>query len=221
MTRVSTFFGTKETGVGRQKIGLNSANHPAQVIYLNQTHSADIVVVTDINRIPSFNGDAIVTNLLQVGLAVKTADCAPLLLFDETAGVIAAVHSGWLGTLHDIITPTIMAMRNLGAEPERIQALIGPCLQRDQFEVSDDLHERFIARDSGYKTFFAAIAKPEKYLFDHLGMIKHQLSQADVCNILPDPACTLLQSDRYYSYRARHTDTAHDTMRNVSLIWQD
>lgn len=221
MSRIHTLFGTKETGLDRSVIGIMAGQDYA-VAYLNQTHSVHVLTITDPQQDLSTEADAAVTRLPGLALAVKTADCAPVLLWDETAGVIAAVHSGWQGTLQNIVAPSVAAMIAQGAEPDRIQAMIGPCLQQGNFPIGSDLHDKFVTQNAGYADFFIPSGtEPGKYLFDNTGLILAQLKRCGVTQVTADRTCTIAQSNRYYSYRSRHSDPAHDTMRNVSMIWMD
>lgn len=221
MTTIHTHFGNKDSGLDRSVIGIVAGQNYA-VAYLNQTHSVQVITITDPQQDLTVEADAAVTRLRGLALAVKTADCAPVLLWDEQAGVIAAVHSGWQGTLDNIITPSVQAMIAQGADPKRIQGQIGPCLQQSNFAVGPDLYKQFIEATPAYEPFFkTSETESGKYLLDNTGLIQWQLAQCGVTQISADQTCTIAQSDHYYSYRSRHSDPAHDTMRNVSMIWMD
>ena len=103
----------------------------------------------------SLQADAVVTALPNVALAIKTADCAAILLSDATAGIIGAVHSGWMGTLHNIIQPTVAVMREKSALPSRIKAVIGPCLQKHNFQIGNEIFQDFMNTNSRYEAFFS------------------------------------------------------------------
>lgn len=104
---------------------------------LSQFHGNDVVTVTTVpgagplDDVP--HADAQVTSLPGVGLMVRVADCVPVVLADETAGVIGVAHAGRLGTQLDIATATVGAMRELGAS--RITAWIGPYICGRCYEV--------------------------------------------------------------------------------------
>lgn len=104
---------------------------------LSQFHGNDVVTVTTVpvagplDDVP--HADAQVTNLRGVGLMVRVADCVPVVLADETAGVVGVAHAGRLGTRLDIATATVDAMRELGAD--RITAWIGPHICGRCYEV--------------------------------------------------------------------------------------
>src|SRR5690606_19205403 len=80
-------------------------------------------------------GDASVTAAAGVICAVLTADCAPVLLADPEAGVVGAAHAGWKGALGGIVHSTVAAMEALGARPDRMVAVVGPCIAQSSYEV--------------------------------------------------------------------------------------
>ena len=90
--------------------------------------------------------DAIVTATPGLAIGMLTADCAPVLLCDGEARVIGAAHAGWRGALAGVIEATVKAMRELGAKPERITAVIGPAISQKAYEVGADLVQRFSPR---------------------------------------------------------------------------
>ncbi len=117
---------------------------PDRLILPRQTHSASVAVIHD-GTVPSLDGiDALVTDTPGIALCINTADCAPILLADSQAGVIAAVHSGWRGTLARISAAAVKAMTELGAEPSRIKAMIAPSICIWCYEVGKDVADLFI-----------------------------------------------------------------------------
>jgi YfiH family protein len=233
MTHIATYFGYKDTAVPRDLTGIvpseeylqffsGPAAVPHHIVFMDQTHSADVLVADDLNvDNMSLQADALVTTLPHLALAVKTADCAPILLYDADRHVIAAVHSGWQGTLKNIIAPTVACMIEKGASIDNIHALGGPCLQQAQFDVDDDFRRNFMQTlPESIDMFIPHGTEPDKYKFDNAALIAFQLRQAGVKFITQDETCVFLHEDRYHSYRQRAKDPAHENMRNVSLIWQ-
>lgn len=117
-----------------------------QLIIPRQTHSVNVAVVrnTPVSDAEIEDVDAIVTELPDIAIAVNTADCVPLLLADPDAGIIAAAHSGWKGTVGNIAAHTVEAMASLGARPKNIIAITGPCICGECFEVGNEVVEQFI-----------------------------------------------------------------------------
>ena len=88
--------------------------------------------------------DAIMTNLKNVCVGVSTADCIPVLLYDEEHHAVAAIHAGWRGTLARIVHKTIQEMAfTYHTDPKKLKAVIGPGISLDNFEVGDVVYEAF------------------------------------------------------------------------------
>ena len=109
---------------------------PFAVQRMNQVHGTALVEVSAYGAEPE--ADALWTRTRGVRLAVKTADCIPLVFADEEAGVIAAVHAGWRGLTADII-PKTLAMLELDAS--RLKVGVGPSLGTECAEFTDPLAE--------------------------------------------------------------------------------
>ena len=108
-----------------------------------QTHTAHVEYTDAPERHP--NTDAVWTDRRGLALAVKTADCIPVLLYDENAGLIAAIHAGWKGTVQYIVRNTITAMypTSTAAPKPHLRAIIGPGISLTSFEVGDEVYDRF------------------------------------------------------------------------------
>lgn len=90
--------------------------------------------------------DALVTARPGVLLAIRTADCVPILLQDAEAGVIGACHCGWRGLFENLTARTVEAMTRLGARPGSTRAWIGPCIRAENYEVGPGLLGKFAER---------------------------------------------------------------------------
>ena len=116
-----------------------------------QTHSCRVDVIDerfrslDIDKQESaLDGvDALVTSLTGVVIGVNTADCVPIVLADEQAGIIAVAHAGWRGTVGRIAEAVVKEMCRQGARPDGIHAAMGPSICQDCFEVGDEVVEGF------------------------------------------------------------------------------
>lgn len=110
----------------------------AQIALVSQVHGGDVVEVTEppLGPLQTLGAaDALVTRLPDVVLAVRTADCVPVLL--EADGVIGAAHAGWRGVAAEVLAATVAAMRDLGAR--QIHAVIGPHIGQDAYEVGEEV----------------------------------------------------------------------------------
>lgn len=86
------------------------------------------------------DGDAIVSNISGLVLAVLVADCVPILMADVRSGAAAAVHAGWRGTCAGIATAAVKSMAEwFGTRPEDVVAAIGPSIGPDDYEVGDSV----------------------------------------------------------------------------------
>lgn len=103
-----------------------------------QTHSVNVAWTETAGELP--DTDAVITNVKGLCVAVKTADCIPVLLYDERQQLVAAVHAGWRGTVGRIVERTIQEMHSRG---EDLFAVIGPGISLDAFEVGDEVYDAF------------------------------------------------------------------------------
>ncbi|MDR0640810.1 MAG: polyphenol oxidase family protein [Holosporales bacterium] len=175
----------------------------SNLITLNQKHG-DTVHVINPNNVEeykfkdpagtlSIEGDAIVTNIPGLLIGIHTADCAPILLYGKGSGCIAAIHAGWRGALGNIIEHTISTLFSLGNDD--IIASIGPCLQRDNFSVGDDI----IARaDNEYLSNIDG-----QLLFDMQAFVIDKLLRLGVKEVSATGIDTFSQ-ENYFSYRRQN-----------------
>ena len=174
----------------------------AALINAFQVHSADVVVV----EAPWTNAarpraDALVTNRPGLLLGILTADCAPLLLADRSAGVIGAAHAGWKGALGGVAQNTVAAMERLGARREHIAAAIGPTIARPSYEVDDAFRARFLAAEPGNARHFAPGTRAAHHQFDLPGYLVAQLTAAGVGRVEHLALDTYADPARFFSYR--------------------
>ena len=115
---------------------------PYPVIQGHQVHNCKVAVIDrpGITREELEGFDAFVTELPGVAIGVRTADCVPVLLYDPVNRVVAAVHSGWKGTVKHISQKAIDVMvRKFRSKPEDLRAVIGPGIGPDSFQVGEEV----------------------------------------------------------------------------------
>lgn len=176
-----------------------------------QTHSDHVVQVTSFGR-PD-DTDAVFTNVPGLCLAVKTADCIPVLIYDNHQRSIAAVHAGWRGTVQGIVGKTIQAMGSLGTH---LSAIIGPGISQQSFEVGDEVYERFLSEGFPMERIASKISmqgNPPKWHIDLWDANNWILEQHGVSDIFVAAVDTLV-SPLYYSARREGIQTG----RNYSWI---
>lgn len=114
-----------------------------QMVSPKQTHSANIGIVKTKNDIFP-DTDALITNVPNLCVFIRTADCVPILLFDPVRKAIAAIHSGWKGTIQEISKLTIELMqKEFGTNPKDIIAGIGPSIGPKVYEVGAEVTDKF------------------------------------------------------------------------------
>lgn len=124
---------------------------PYPVIQGHQVHGSRVAVISrpDIRREDLEGYDALVTNLPGVSIGIRTADCVPILLYDPGKRAIAAIHSGWKGTVQMISRGVIGILEDrYGTKPSDLHAAIGPCIGLDSFQVGEDVATMF--KDAGF-----------------------------------------------------------------------
>ncbi len=175
-----------------------------------QTHTDNIRIVTDDDRGKGIvrksdieDTDGLVTNVAGIALVVFSADCTPILMYDKRLKVIAAVHSGWRGTVQRIAEKAVLLMQqNFGSKPCDIIAAAGPSIGPCCFEIGEDIVGEFEDK-------YVTPKKDGKYMVDLWAKNRDMLCGAglkaeniDFCNI-----CTVCESDKYYSYRTHRDKT--------------
>lgn len=183
---------------------------PARVVWMNQVHGKDVVVVDGPwgdARPPA--ADAVVTGRRALALAVLTADCVPVLLADPAAPVVAAAHAGRPGLVAGVVPAVVEAMVALGARPERITAVTGPSVCGGCYEVPAVMRAE------------VAALVPEAHATTRWGTpavdvaagVHAQLLRAGVTGAERSGVCTRESAD-HFSYRRERT-----TGRLAGYVW--
>ncbi len=177
---------------------------PESLLGVTQLHGTDCVIV-ERGWAPGEGprADAMATRLPGLALGIITADCAPVLLADRDRGVVAAVHAGWRGAVAGILEATARAMRALGAEPEAIRAVIGPCIAPNSYEVREDLRGSVLAAGSDAARFFAPGRRPGHHQFDLPGYCAARLRGCGVGTVHWLARDTLSDPVHFFSHRRR------------------
>jgi YfiH family protein len=145
--------------------------------------------------------DAMVTKVPGVVLGILTADCAPVLLADSHAGVVAAAHAGWKGALGGVVENTLAAMEAIGASRSAVVAAVGPCIAQRSYEVGPDFPAPFLALDPANALFFAPAQRAGHHMFDLPAYVARRLAAAGVGQVIRMPSDTLREESRFFSYR--------------------
>ncbi len=190
-----------------------------ELLTVHQVHSGKAVVVDqpwEPGKGPE--ADALVTNKPGIALGILTADCVPILFADDKKGVIGAAHAGWKGAIGGVIEDTVRKMQELGAEPNDIVAVIGPCITGRSYEVSSEFLTPFINESPTNRRFFKETPRSDKFLFDLPEYVKEKLAKAGVGRIERLDRDTCLEEDTFFSYRRTCQRDEKDYGRQVSAI---
>ena len=170
-----------------------------------QTHGADVRIVKTVEEANDGNHrfDALISDLKNILVGVKTADCVPVLLGDVRTKAFAAVHAGWRGTVDSIVVKVIDAMRETyGANPKDLICAIGAAATYKNYEVGQDVIDAFESNFSTCGNLFHKTREGHALVDLHLAN-KEQLISAGVTpeNIFVAPFCTIERTDLFFSYR--------------------
>ncbi len=190
---------------------------PDRLVTLHQVHSPDAIVVHGPFAGDRPKADAMVTDRPGLVLGVLAADCGPILFADGEAGVIGAAHAGWKGALTGVLESTIEAMEGLGAQRDRITAVLGPSISADNYEVGPEFVARFIEADAANAAYFAPSARDGHAMFDLNRYTVDRLARAGVEAAMIG-LCTYADEDRFYSYRRATHRAEPDYGRQISAI---
>lgn len=180
------------------------------VSFQRQTHS----VKSNNVKVPSFfeDSDALYTNLRNNFLSVSIADCIPVLLYEPEKKVIAAIHSGWKGTLNKITTVTIEKLiKEFSIDAGKICAYIGPGISVNHFEVGKDVADLFIVevKEERSGKFFIDLKKHNYIQLQKLGVRDENIEISEYC--------TYKEEDLFHSYR-RDRDKSGRMLAVIGMI---
>lgn len=204
---VGTHVGDKSSVVQRNRvITANQANMPSAPIWLNQTHSTNILRVSGPTDV-ILDADGSVTSQKNVVLSAMTADCLPVLLTDIDGSQVAAVHAGWRGLADGIVENALLAF------DKPVMAWLGPAIGARVFEVGSDVLEAFTQFDSHAVKAFTPLPNG-KWLADMTLLATQRLNKAGVELVYDSNLCTYSEPTRFYSYRRDGM-----TGRQCTFIW--
>ncbi len=171
---------------------------PAEPLWLNQVHGATVLNAGDpvFGDLPP-DADAVIATKANDVIAVKTADCLPVLLCSKSGDEIAAAHCGWKGLAAGLLANTLGAMTT---SPNDLLAWFGPAISQAAYEVGDEVREAFVAVDGTAAACFEANDKG-RWQADLYGLARLQLAAAGVTQIFGGGLCTFNDPKRFFSYR--------------------
>ena len=187
------------------------------LILMNQIHSNKVIIINKKNiKSKKIKCDALITSLKGVALGVLTADCVPIILYDEINHVIGCVHAGWKGALSGIIKNTIYKFKELNSI-NKISASVGPCIGNKSYEVKIDFYQNFMKETMSNKRFFKK-KENGKYLFNLRSYVNNKLKINGIRNIDNVDFDTFKDNGNFFSYRRSQKLGEVDYGRCISTI---
>ena len=188
------------------------------IFLLQQIHSNKFYFIKKKKKISKkrIKADAIITDQVKLPIAVLTADCVPILIYDNKKNMIAAIHAGWKGAFKGIIEKVISFMIKKGCKKNHITAAIGPCINQNSYNVGLDFKKKFIKKDKKNKIFFKTIKSV--IFFDLPNFIKSQLKSNKITNIDMINIDTFDKKNNLFSARRALKSKHDDYGRNISII---
>jgi YfiH family protein len=204
----------KNLKIVKNKISKNSKN----IFLVHQFHSNKFIYI---NKKVNFSqkkikADAIITDQVNLPIAVLTADCVPILLYDHKRNMIAAIHAGWKGAFKEIIKKVINFMIIKGCTKNSIIAVVGPCIQKNSYNIGEEFKKRFLKKDKKNNIFFKK--KNNVLYFDLPNFVKSQLKLNKITNIDMIKIDTFDQKNNFFSARRSLRLNHDDYGRNISII---
>ena len=188
------------------------------IFLLHQIHSNKFIYINKNQEIykKKIKADAIVTDQKKLPIGILTADCVPVLIYDNKSKMIAAIHAGWKGAYKGIINKVISFMIKKGCKRKNIHAAIGPCISQKNYNVKNDFLRKFIKKNKKNRIFFKKdngiiYFDLPKYVKSHLKLNK--ISNIDHVNI-----DTFDVKNNFFSARRSLSLKDDDYGRNISII---
>ncbi len=219
--RVFHAFTTRKNNLGARTSGIKQAGDweaaavafgigQDRLVTVNQVHGENIVHIDARGLVSgklnprAVEADALITDAPGIAIAVETADCVPVLLYDPSVPAVAAIHAGWRSTVKKIVDKTVSRMGvEFGTCPQRIIAAIGPAIGPECYEVDEPVmgpvREAF--------RYWQEIATPRDKDRWGLDLVKANVKELLKMGLLAENIhalglCTACRRDLFYSFRA-------------------
>ena len=187
------------------------------IYLLHQMHSNKFIFLKNYPKnSKKLKADAIITNVVKLPIAVLTADCAPILLYDKHKNMIAAIHAGWKGAFKGIVPKVINFMIKKGCKKNHITAVVGPCISQKSYNIGEDFKKKFLRKNKKNSIFFKR--RKDILYFDLSNYIKHQLKLMNISKIDAINIDTFDKKNNFFSARRSLNSNHGDYGRNISLI---
>ena len=181
------------------------------IVWMDQVHGTKVQLIRKnaVNFIESCDG--LYTEKENIALAVKTADCLPLILCSKEGKELTVLHVGWRGLHGGIVENAIM---NFKSATENLVAWLAPCISAQNYEVGKDVYSLFQDSDSESISSFKLSDNKDKWIFSLKQECARRLQKFDI-EVITNPFCTFKDEKLFYSYRKNSS-----TKRMVTLAWR-
>ena len=185
---------------------------PAEPTWIEQVHGTDVV---DLDMLPlehatGVTADAVISRRTDRVCVVQVADCLPVLFAARDAPAVAAAHAGWRGLAAGVLEATV---RNLGIDPSRLVAWLGPAIGSEHFEVGDEVRVAFLSHDTNATRAFVPNARG-RWQCDLAVLARQRLDAIGLTEVFDGSCCTYANAARFFSYRRDG-----QCGRMAALIW--
>ena len=194
---------------------LNLSNK--KLILIKQTHSSKVVRINESNLNHNLEADGVITSVKNVVLGIMTADCAPIMIYDDDNKFVCNLHSGWKGSLNNISQKAVKLFDKYQIKRKNLTAIVGPCLGVKNYEVDISFQRRFINKEIKYKKFFKYKNK-KKFYFNLRALINYQLSELGLKKIYNINRDTYSNDNLFFSHRRANHKGQKTTGRLINLI---
>lgn len=225
MTEEMKYIFEGAEGASFRNLGEVEMPEGVRLVMPQQTHTVNVGVVTSPDGVYA-ETDALITQLTDVAVGVRTADCVPVILYAPDIKAVAAVHAGWKGTVGRIVANTIGKLKDMGGNPELMTAAFGPSICGECYETGRDLAEKFVGAGLGEAVIWGKGEDPigEKTFGEETVRIDLQKANMIIIkesgipaeNIHPSTECTRHSTRHWPSWR-RMAGTADRLVTAIRL----
>ena len=160
--------------------------------------------------------DALITNVKNLAIGVLTADCAPILIYDQKLKIISAMHAGWKGEYKEIVYKVINFFKKKGSNINNLSAVVGPCITEKNYEIQKDFKNRFLKKNKKNSIFFKT--KKNKTYYSLNNYVYNQLKLKGIKNTELVNKDTFDKKNNFFSARRSIRNNENDYGRNISII---
>ncbi|MBC8295675.1 MAG: peptidoglycan editing factor PgeF [Pelagibacterales bacterium] len=203
---------------GNRLIAIKNLNlNKKKLILIKQTHSSKVIRINEANLDKKIEADGIITSLNNVVLGILTADCAPIIIYDDKNKFVCNLHSGWKGSLNNISKNAIKLFDEYNIKRKNLIAIVGPCLGAKNYEVDKNFQQKFIKKNLKYAKFFRNKNAIKSY-FNLRALINYQLSELGLKKIHNINRDTYSNDNLFFSHRRATHKGQKTTGRLINLI---